>query len=72
MLFADAGHEPNPEVPRYREIQEGLGLYGRTSLERCLRKVRRGAGLGCGIVFTRKLDYNVLALAVHIEVGGGW
>lgn len=32
---------PVPDWPQYVEIQEGLGLYGRSSMERLLRKFKR-------------------------------
>ena len=35
--------DPIPDHPSFVEIQEGLGLYGRTRLERSLRRIKRTA-----------------------------
>lgn len=35
--------DPIPDHPSFVEIQEGLGLYGRTPLERSLRRIKRTA-----------------------------
>ena len=39
-MYTDRG-QPIPDWPQYIEIQEGLGLYGRSRLERVVRKFKR-------------------------------
>lgn len=41
-MYTDRG-QPIPDWPQYIEIQEGLGLYGRSRLERVGRKLKRRA-----------------------------
>jgi hypothetical protein len=42
-----------PDLPEYVEIQETLGLYGRTQLERTLRKMRRKLQRRWNLLFHR-------------------
>jgi hypothetical protein len=40
-LFYIGRGRPVPDLPQYVEIQEGLGIYGRSPIERSLRKFKR-------------------------------
>jgi hypothetical protein len=52
-FYTDVGL-PMPDNPQYVEIQEALGLYGRSQLERTLRRLKRN-GIKWWNVFADKL-----------------
>jgi hypothetical protein len=40
LFYISQGH-PIPDLPQYVEIQEALGIYGRSPIERAVRKFKR-------------------------------
>jgi hypothetical protein len=42
---------PVPDLPQYVEIQEGLGIYGRSNFERTLRKLKRASQKWLNVVW---------------------
>ena len=42
-----------PELPLFVEIQEGLGVYGRGPIEKCLRKFKRRLAKGLNILLDK-------------------
>jgi hypothetical protein len=49
--------DPIPDHPSFVEIQEGLGLYGRTPLERSLRRIKRTAQKRLNVLIWRLYEW---------------
>jgi hypothetical protein len=48
---------PIPDWPLYVQIQEGLGIYGTTSIHRLVRGIKRNARIPLQIVFSKIILY---------------
>jgi hypothetical protein len=52
-LFYTSRGRQVPELPLFVEIQDGLGVYGRGPIEKCLRKFKRRFAKGLNVLLDK-------------------